>query len=169
MRSAAGNEVRDRVIRAAVSRLACALRCGLVLAGILCVCSIAPAQSPNQSGSGNGTTGISASQHGFGRPGMGSLSPDDENYDPMMAERRMRALNAERQKQMVSDAARLLKLAQELNSEIASANTGAFTPDQLRKIGEIERLARNVREKMTSAAGETPSVLPPPGPTYPVR
>jgi hypothetical protein len=99
---------------------------------------------------------------------MGSLSPDDD-FDPSMAERRMRALNTERQKQMVSDAAKLLKLAQELNSEVASANSAAFTPDQLRKIAEIEKLAHSVRERMTSAVGESQTLMPPPNLTYPIH
>ncbi len=60
----------------------------------------------------------------------------------------MPALNVERQKQMVSDANKLLKLARELNDEVATANTGTFTPDQLHKIAEIEKLARSVRERM---------------------
>jgi hypothetical protein len=161
--------MRDRAGRGRVSRLASTLGCALAFTIALGICPVAQAQSPNQPGSGSGTTGISSSQHGFGRPSMGTLSPDDDNYDPSMAERRMRAMNTERQKQMVSDAAKLLKLAQELNSEVAAANTGAFTPDQLRKIGEIEKLARSVRERMTSTAGETPSVLPPSGLTYPVH
>ena len=39
----------------------------------------------------------------------------------------MRALNTERQKQMVSDTDKLLKLARELNDEVAKANTGTLT------------------------------------------
>jgi hypothetical protein len=37
------------------------------------------------------------------------------DFDPTMMERRIRALNNERQKDMVSDTDKLLKLAQELN------------------------------------------------------
>jgi hypothetical protein len=64
------------------------------------------------------------------------------------AERRMNALNAERQKSLTSDTARLLKLAAELNQQIAKSNPGQLTAEQLRMVAEIEKLAHNVREKM---------------------
>jgi hypothetical protein len=50
---------------------------------------------------------------------------------------------------MVSDTERLLKLAQELNSEIETSNPNVLTQVQLRKIADIERLARNVKQKMS--------------------
>ena len=67
---------------------------------------------------------------------------------PSMMERRIRALNNERQKEMVTDTNKLLKLAQDLNDEIAAKNAGTLTFDQLRKIAEIEKLAHSVKEKM---------------------
>lgn len=62
-------------------------------------------------------------------------------------------LNAERQKSMVSDANKLLRLAQELNADLARGDSGSPTNQQARKAAEIEKLARNVREKMSYAAG----------------
>jgi hypothetical protein len=77
--------------------------------------------------------------------------------DPVLAARQMRALNADRQKSLVSDTKKLLKLAQDLNSEIEAGNQDVLTPVQLRKIEDIEKLARNVRQKMsTSFAGAPP-------------
>ena len=107
--------------------------------------------------------------HGeLGRVGGGFS--DNEDVDPVMMERRMRALNMERQKQMVSDTNKLLKLAKELNDEVATSNVGSFTPDQLRKIAEIEKLARNVKDRMTAGIGQVPTNLPPPpGLIYPGR
>ena len=78
-------------------------------------------------------------------------------YDPTMMERRLIALNNERHKEMVSDTNKLLKLAQELNDEIAAKNAGTLTFDQLHKIAQIEKLARGVKEKMAIGVG-------PPGP-----
>jgi len=82
------------------------------------------------------------------------------DYDPIMMERRIRALNDERQKDMVSDTDKLLKLAQELNDEIAAKNAGTLTFDQLHKIAEIEKLARSVKEKMADGVGQPPPVGP---------
>ena len=70
-------------------------------------------------------------------------------------ERRLRMLNADRQKTMVSDADKLLKLAAQLNAEISAANQGELTPAQLKKISEIEKLARKVREKMSTSVRGT--------------
>jgi hypothetical protein len=69
--------------------------------------------------------------------------------DPVMAARRMKMLNNERHRALISDCDKLLKLATELNDEIARSNSGALTPEQLRKVAEIEKLAHGVREKMT--------------------
>jgi hypothetical protein len=91
--------------------------------------------------------------------------PHQQNFavavadDPIAEERRQRALNVERQKQLVSDADKLLKLAKELNAEVASSRSGAWTPEQLRKIAVIEKLAREVREKMLAGAGSPASFI----------
>jgi len=77
----------------------------------------------------------------------GPFTSSDE-MDSVEAERRLNALNAERQKSLTADAERLLKLASELNQEIAQSNTGSLTPAQLRVVAEIEKLAHNVRDKM---------------------
>jgi hypothetical protein len=162
----------DRIRCGLVRCRASAMRIGLVAAILLAFGAVIPADA--QSGTNGGATvsgsptGMGGSHSGIDRSGLSSLSNDDD-MDPVMAERRMRALNAERQKEMVADANKLLKLAKELNSEVASTNSGAFTPDQLRKIAEIEKLAKNVRERMTSGTGETPSLLPPPTVVYPVH
>lgn len=73
----------------------------------------------------------------------------DRDRDPMFAERQLRALNVERQKSLVSDTDKLVKLAQELNTEIEGSNPSALTAGQLRKIGDIEKLAHNVKQKMS--------------------
>jgi hypothetical protein len=90
-----------------------------------------------------------------------------DNYDPTMMERRLNALNRERQKEMISDTNKLLKLAIELNDQIAANNTGSLTWDELHKMAEIEKLARNVKDKMADGVGqmgptpETPIAIPP--------
>jgi hypothetical protein len=70
-----------------------------------------------------------------------------------MAERRLNALNIERQKEMVSDTNKLLSLARELNEEVAANGSAPMTLNQLRKIAQIEKLARSVKEKMADGVG----------------
>jgi hypothetical protein len=82
--------------------------------------------------------------------------------DPAAKERQLRVLNAERQRSMVSDADKLLKLARELEDEISRTNPESLTQDQLRKIAKIEKLARSVKDKMSTAmqAGTVGPQLP---------
>lgn len=89
----------------------------------------------------------------------GPHTPFDDMPSPTpgMADRQVRALNAMRQKSMVSDTEKLLKLAQELNNELESSNSSALTPVQLRKIADIEKLARNVKQKMSISYSGAPS------------
>jgi hypothetical protein len=101
--------------------------------------------------------------------GMGDMHPHHDldalttdDPDPAMVERRLRALNIQRQKQIVADTDKLLKLTRELNQEVAAQNTGTLTPDELHKIADIEKLARNVRQRMTDGVGEPQTALPPP-------
>jgi len=116
-----------------------------------------------QSSGSNGGQGQVNNRSYSPRTDLSTLSTDND-LDPVMAERRMLALNSLRQKQMVADTDKLLKLTKELNEEVAAANTGSLTAEQLRKLADIEKLARNVRERMTNGVGQPPSVLPSPTP-----
>ena len=91
-------------------------------------------------------------------PRGGRFGDPQQDSDMGMAGRieakRIIQLNQLRQKSMVSDAEKLLRLAEELNND---ANTAALSPgDRMRKAAEIERLAKEVKDKMTYAIG-TPS------------
>jgi len=81
----------------------------------------------------------------------------DDN--PVMVQRRLLALNAQRQKQRVADTDTLLKLARELNEEVAARNGGPLTSEELHKIAEIEKLAHNVKERMTNGMGQPVDML----------
>ena len=86
---------------------------------------------------------------------------DIPSRDRLEEERRLRALNIERQKRVVSDANKLLKLTTELNAEIARANSGSLTPAQLRKLAQIEKLAHGVSEKMSAPVWVTTGLQSP--------
>ena len=68
--------------------------------------------------------------------------------DPQQAAKNLRMQNAMRQKTMVSDTNKLLKLAHELDDEIGRTKPESLTQDQLRKIAKIEKLAHSVKENM---------------------
>ncbi len=76
--------------------------------------------------------------------------------DPLYEERRMNALNADRHKSMVSDTEKLLRLAKQLDAEIAANTQVGLTSKEMKEVAEIEKLARNVKEKMVRTFGEGP-------------
>jgi len=101
--------------------------------------------------------------HGQMPDPFGSHSIDNEPAapgDPVWEEKRLRLLNADRQKQMVSDTNKLLKLAHELDSEISSATPDTLTADQLHKLADIEKLAHNIKDKMRESVRGAPSYQP---------
>jgi hypothetical protein len=62
---------------------------------------------------------------------------------------------------MVSDANKLLRLVKELNAEIARSDAESLTPEQLRKVTDIEKLAHSVKEKMSTSVRGLPPFQPP--------
>jgi hypothetical protein len=80
---------------------------------------------------------------------------------PVEEAKRLRALNALRQKSLVEDTNKLLKLAAELNAEVSSEHPDELTPEQLHKLAEIEKLAHSVKDKMSTPVWGIP-VFPPP-------
>jgi hypothetical protein len=80
--------------------------------------------------------------------------------NPIWGAQRVRTLNAERHKSLVSDADKLLKLARQLDAEIASNSTDELTPEELHKAAEIEKLAHNVKAKMAQSFGGNPGFPP---------
>jgi hypothetical protein len=76
--------------------------------------------------------------------------------DPMTQqanEKRLKELNVLRQKQITTDAARLLLLATELKTNVDKGGEEASSLDMMHKAEQIEKLARSVRTRMTDAVG----------------
>ncbi len=76
------------------------------------------------------------------------FGPFDQQPISPEAQRRMNMINNARQKSLVADSDKLLALATELSREIAKSNSGELSPEQIRKVAAIEKLAHNVRDKM---------------------
>jgi hypothetical protein len=101
--------------------------------------------------------------------GQGDSPLDDNNVGPNDAElaRRIRMLNAERQKSLVADTVKLLKLANELNAVMAKEDASVPSQAELRKLADIEKLAHNVKEKMEITVNGTPNYRRPGMPSIP--
>jgi hypothetical protein len=77
-----------------------------------------------------------------------SMGRPSDSLESMMAAKSRMERNSDRQKHLEADTKRLLLLANELKTEIASSGTETMTPEMLRKMDEIEKLARSVKDKM---------------------
>jgi hypothetical protein len=87
-----------------------------------------------------------------------------DNENPILEQKRLRALNAERQKSMVKDADKLLKLARELDEDVNRPTPGLYNQAEYSKAAEIEKLAHRVKDKMSNPVQGTqlfPVVRPP--------
>jgi hypothetical protein len=76
-------------------------------------------------------------------------------------EKRLRQLNAAKYKSIASNTDKLLKMVTELNAEISNSNPTSLTPDQLRKIAAIEKLAHSVKDEMRTPVQSPPEILDP--------
>ena len=86
-------------------------------------------------------------------PRSGLNSRADDPLTLQTNARRIKELNLLRQKQIASDAARLLLLATELKSNLDKGGEEASSLGMVHKAEQIEKLARSVRARMTDTAG----------------
>jgi len=122
------------------------------------------------------TLGLLPALHGWAQAGTGQFHPvlpqpigqgvngdsdDDTNDARMASEKQLRALNAERQKSLVADTNKLLRLVNELNAQVAGAHPDTLNPAQLSKLAQIEKLAHSVKDKMSTSVRGTPAFQPP--------
>jgi Spy/CpxP family protein refolding chaperone len=126
-----------RVIRACEKSRRVA-RAAVIAATLAAGVSLAAPQLPNSSGpylSGN----TQEMGHGHGQ--------EEEPFATReMQERQMKRLREEHQKQVYSDTAELLRLVNNLKAEVGKSDTPS--PDALRDIDEIGRLAKRVSERI---------------------
>ena len=129
-----------------------------LLAGIVCIlpCAAQQAQSPEYS---------LMAQNGMPSTPLPAIQPNSadgfDRTDSIWTPRRLELINIDRQKTMVADANKLLKLARKLNAEVNGAHAVALTEDQLSEVKEIEKLAHKVRAEMSFSVQRTPYIGPP--------
>jgi len=68
-----------------------------------------------------------------------------------MSEQRFAAINALRKQQVTDDSAKLLKMATDLKEEVEKSDKGKLSPETIHKAEVIEKLARSIREKMSTS------------------
>jgi hypothetical protein len=84
---------------------------------------------------------------------------DEPAIDPALEQRQLLELNAKLHKAIVSDTDKLLKMVAELNAEIGGTDPASLTPEQLRKVAAIEKLAHSLRDKMRFPIKDPPALI----------
>lgn len=118
-------------------------RNGLMAALVSMLLCMTAAQSRGQAGS----TGLDTPQGSQPHVERG-IVPEDNPFPPALREKALKQQSEQRQKRLVSDATRLLALAQSLQSDVVKPNRETSSSEDLRKAEEIEKLARSVKDKM---------------------
>jgi type VI protein secretion system component VasF len=105
-------------------------------------------------GSWAGLHTISAAQVQHEVPNLQQPPPFGEPpnaNDPLQhqrLEKLEKARNSDRQKELVADTDKLLSLAKELKEEVSKSNKDTLSVDVVKKAAEIEKLAKNVKDRM---------------------
>ncbi len=85
------------------------------------------------------------------RPGPPMVPPNTEtgdNVQQQMAHDLAKKVNEQRQKTLIDDTDKLVKLAGELKDYVDKSNADVLSLDVIKKADQIEKLARSVKEKM---------------------
>ena len=85
------------------------------------------------------------SQQPSGIPGI--MDPDAP-LNPRMEQQQAKLRNIDRQKQIVADTQKLVELANQLKADVDKSNKDTLSLDVIRKADEIEKLAKQVKDKM---------------------
>jgi hypothetical protein len=81
-------------------------------------------------------------------PGFGEPPNPTDPMQHQRLEKLEKARNADRQKQLVQDTDKLLALAKALKEEVDKSNSDTLSIDVVKKAAEIEKLAKNVKDRM---------------------
>jgi len=110
--------------------------------------TVGPSQQPRSSGAAQGQPAISSP----------SNQPPDANQQMLMRQQQdkkqnFEEVNAERRKIFEDESALLLKLATDLKTEVDKTNKDTLSLSVVRKADVIEKLARDLKQKMRLTAG----------------
>jgi hypothetical protein len=81
-------------------------------------------------------------------PPFGQPSNPGDPMERQRQEKMEKARNVDRQKQLEKDTDKLLALAKELKEEVGKSNADTLSVDVVKKAGEIEKLAKSVKDRM---------------------
>jgi hypothetical protein len=105
------------------------------------------AQTGLGGGIGSGVPSGSHQASANGTASNGSPSLLDTAPSPFADSSRQKR-NDDRQRRLVGDTQKLVALTAQLKAEVAASGAEAMTPEMLKQMDEIEKLAKSVKDKM---------------------
>lgn len=117
-----------------------------LLIGILLIFSVFPGLQVCAQDADSPPASINAAPQFPQTPGASQRQASEA--ERKMEREQQKKLNQERQAELKRDTDKLLKLATQLKQEVDKSNENTLSLDVMRKAGEIEKLAKSVREKM---------------------
>ncbi|HET9181259.1 MAG TPA: hypothetical protein VFP59_03925 [Candidatus Angelobacter sp.] len=87
---------------------------------------------------------------------------------PQREKEMLKAANKKREEDIRKDTDKLFQLASELKAAVDKTNENVLSLDVIRKADEVEKLAKQVKEKMKQNIGPNPRLEPLPMPVGPV-
>ena len=101
----------------------------------------------------------------FMPPAPAAMPQVETRQDPAqkeMQDRMTREANKKRQQDIRDDTDKLFQLATELKAAVDKSNENLLSLEVVRKVDEVEKLAKKVKEKMKDAVGIPPKTEPSP-------
>lgn len=92
---------------------------------------------------------------------------DQSQLDRDMEQRRQKEANKKRQEEIRQETQKLYQLATELKDAVDKTNENVLSLDVVKKAEEVEKLAKQVKEKMKEGVGKPLTPEPPPAPPHP--
>ena len=117
----------------------------LVFAGLMLTAWAVPARSQTADEPPSANSQYPPYSRDIGRPGQRG-APNQAEQE--MEHERQKKLNQERQADLKRDTDKLFLLATQLKQAVDKSNENTLSLEVIKKAGEIEKLAKNVREKM---------------------
>lgn len=117
----------------------------LVFAGLMLAAWAVPARSQTADEPQSANSQYPPYSRDIGRPGQRG-APNQAEQE--MEHERQKKLNQERQADLKRDTDKLFLLATQLKQAVDKSNEHTLSLEVIKKAGEIEKLARSVREKM---------------------
>lgn len=117
----------------------------LVFAGLMLAAWAVPARSQTTDEPPSANSQYPPYSRDIGRPGQRG-APNQAEQE--MEHERQKKLNQERQADLKRDTDKLFLLATQLKQAVDKSNENTLSLEVIKKAGEIEKLAKSVREKM---------------------